>query len=147
LAPPLPCSISTGTACSSLPGDGLNKFGGQELVLEALTSSNETLVVSVRASLKGAAVEYALTPDAQGKVSDLARRVWGHRGAHHADVVKRRQVYGDIYLSRPQLPFGHGYVNGTKWRDIMSYRQSCNGCPRIPYWSNPTIKIRGENGG
>jgi hypothetical protein len=32
-------------------------------------SSNETLVVSVMASLKGAAEEYALTPDAQGKVS------------------------------------------------------------------------------
>ena len=45
------------------------------------------------------------------------------------------------------FPYGHGYVNGTKWRDIMSYRQSCNGCPRIPYWSNPTIKIRGEAAG
>jgi hypothetical protein len=45
------------------------------------------------------------------------------------------------------FPYGHGYVNGTKWRDIMSYRQSCSGCPRIPYWSNPTIKIRGEPGG
>jgi metallopeptidase family M12-like protein len=45
------------------------------------------------------------------------------------------------------FPYGHGYVNGTKWRDIMSYRQSCNGCPRVPYWSNPTIKIRGEPGG
>ena len=45
------------------------------------------------------------------------------------------------------FPYGHGYVNGTKWRDIMSYRQSCNGCPRIPYWSNPAIKIRGEAGG
>ena len=45
------------------------------------------------------------------------------------------------------FPYGHGYVNGNKWRDIMSYRQSCSGCPRIPYWSNPTIKIRGEVGG
>jgi hypothetical protein len=45
------------------------------------------------------------------------------------------------------FPYGHGYVNGSKWRDIMSYRQSCSGCPRIPYWSNPTIKIRGEAGG
>ena len=45
------------------------------------------------------------------------------------------------------FPYGHGYVNGNKWRDIMSYRQSCSGCPRIPYWSNPTIKIRGEVAG
>jgi hypothetical protein len=33
--------------------------------------------------------------------------------------------------SASPFPYGHGYVNGTKWRDIMSYRQSCNGCPRI----------------
>jgi hypothetical protein len=45
------------------------------------------------------------------------------------------------------FPYGHGYVNGTKWRDIMSYRQSCSGCPRVPYWSNPAIKIRGERAG
>ena len=42
------------------------------------------------------------------------------------------------------FPYGHGYVNGTKWRDIMSYQQSCEGCPRIPYWSNPRIKYHGE---
>ena len=40
--------------------------------------------------------------------------------------------------------YGHGYVNGTKWRDIMSYKASCDGCPRIPFWSNPTIKFKGE---
>ena len=45
------------------------------------------------------------------------------------------------------FPYGHGYVNGAKWRDIMSYKSSCNGCPRLPFWSNPTINIRGERGG
>ena len=45
------------------------------------------------------------------------------------------------------FPYGHGFVNGTKWRDIMSYKASCNGCPRLPFWSNPTITIRGEAGG
>ena len=49
--------------------------------------------------------------------------------------------------SSSPFPYGHGYVNGTKWRDIMSYRESCNGCPRRPYWPNPAIKIRGEAGG
>jgi hypothetical protein len=39
--------------------------------------------------------------------------------------------------------YGHGYVNG-KWRDIMSYQQSCDGCVRIPYWSNPRVVYRGE---
>ena len=39
--------------------------------------------------------------------------------------------------------YGHGYVNG-KWRDIMSYQESCDGCVRIPYWSNPRVVYNGE---
>ena len=39
--------------------------------------------------------------------------------------------------------YGHGHVNG-KWRDVMSYRQSCDGCLRIPYWSNPRVMYKGE---
>jgi hypothetical protein len=42
------------------------------------------------------------------------------------------------------FPYGHGYVNGTKWRDIMSYEEDCDGCPRIPFWSNPRILYKGE---
>jgi hypothetical protein len=42
------------------------------------------------------------------------------------------------------FPYGHGYVNGTKWRDIMSYAESCDGCLRIPYWSNPRVLYMGE---
>jgi hypothetical protein len=49
--------------------------------------------------------------------------------------------------STSPFPYGHGYVNGTKWRDIMSYRASCDGCPRLPFWSNPTVKWRGEPAG
>ena len=45
------------------------------------------------------------------------------------------------------FPFGHGYVNGTKWRDIMSYKESCGGCPRLPVWSSPLIKVKGEPAG
>ena len=45
------------------------------------------------------------------------------------------------------FPYGHGYVNGTKWRDIMSYKESCGGCPRIPVWSSPTVLIKGEPAG
>jgi hypothetical protein len=45
------------------------------------------------------------------------------------------------------LPYGHGYVNGTKWRDIMSYKASCDGCPRVPIWSNPTMTFRGDPAG
>ena len=45
------------------------------------------------------------------------------------------------------FPYGHGYVNGTKWRDIMSYKESCGGCPRIPVWSSPKMLINGEPAG
>jgi len=45
------------------------------------------------------------------------------------------------------FPYGHGFVNGTKWRDIMSYKESCGGCPRLPVWSSPRVMIRGEPAG
>ena len=45
------------------------------------------------------------------------------------------------------FPYGHGYVNGQKWRDIMSYKDSCGGCPRIPVWSSPKIMVKGEAAG
>jgi hypothetical protein len=55
----------------------------------------------------------------------------------------------DRALDQNVAPFayGHGYVNGTKWRDIMSYKASCNDCPRVPIWSNPTINYRGDRAG
>ena len=55
----------------------------------------------------------------------------------------------DIALDKNVTPFpyGHGFVNGTKWRDIMSYKASCDGCPRVPIWSNPAIKFRGDPAG
>jgi hypothetical protein len=43
--------------------------------------------------------------------------------------------------------YGHGYVNGSKWRDIMSYKQSCNNCPRLPIWSSPMVRVKGEPAG
>ena len=55
----------------------------------------------------------------------------------------------DLSLDRTMTPFawGHGYVNGSKWRDIMSYKESCGGCPRLPVWSSPFVKIKGEPAG
>jgi len=55
-------------------------------------------------------------------------------------------VRHDRFVDETNVPFayGHGYVNGSKWRDIMSYNEGCGGCPRIPYWSNPRIKYLGE---
>src|SRR5262245_11133449 len=55
----------------------------------------------------------------------------------------------DLSIDGTMVPFayGHGYVNGTKWRDIMSYKASCNGCPRLPVWSSPKVLIKGEPAG
>jgi hypothetical protein len=55
----------------------------------------------------------------------------------------------DLNLDKMMSPFayGHGYVNGTKWRDIMSYKESCGGCPRLPVWSSPAVLVRGEPAG
>jgi peptidyl-Asp metalloendopeptidase len=56
-------------------------------------------------------------------------------GARHDRIT-------DVHNS--PFPYGHGYINGSKWRDIMSYAQGCGGCPRIPFWSNPRVMYRGE---
>jgi len=55
-------------------------------------------------------------------------------------------VRHDRFVDQNDQPFayGHGYVNGDKWRDIMSYKVGCGGCPRIPYWSNPRVLYKGE---
>ena len=111
---------------------------------------------------KGADVVVLIVDDASG--CGLSTRVAAEAGeafavVHHTCAALTYSIaheIGHIIGARHDkaldpntlpFPYGHGYVNGNKWRDIMSYRQSCSGCPRIPYWSNPTIKIRGEAGG
>src|SRR5215471_11529619 len=46
-------------------------------------------------------------------------------------------------MTRPYA-YAHGYINGNKWRTLMSYKEGCGGCPRIPYWSNPRIMYLGQ---
>jgi hypothetical protein len=52
----------------------------------------------------------------------------------------------DRLIDANDTPFayGHGYVNGSKWRDLMSYQKGCDGCPRLPFWSNPRVMYQGE---
>jgi peptidyl-Asp metalloendopeptidase len=76
--------------------------------------------------------------------------------AHHACATITMSITHEIghilgarhdrFIDQSNSPFvyGHGYVNGVKWRDIMSYKEGCGGCPRIPYWSNPRIIYKGE---
>lgn len=55
----------------------------------------------------------------------------------------------DLALDESKQPFsyGHGFVHGKEWRTMMSYKDSCDGCPRIPVWSSPSIKIKGVPAG
>lgn len=50
----------------------------------------------------------------------------------------------DLALDGSTQPFtyGHGFVHSTKWRTMMGYKESCDGCARIPVWSSPSIRIR-----
>jgi hypothetical protein len=65
----------------------------------------------------------------------LAHEVGHILGARHDRVVDANNT---------PFAYAHGYVNGTKWRTMMSYNEGCDGCPRIPYWSNPRIMYKGE---
>jgi len=42
---------------------------------------------------------------------------------------------------------GHGYVYKNEWRTIMATRKGCPSCPRIPFWSNPSVKYNGVPAG
>ena len=107
-------------------------------------------------------VAVLIVDDPQG--CGLATRVYAEADeafavVHHECAVTTYSVaheIGHIIGARHDLtldkimtpfPYGHGYVNGTKWRDIMSYKESCNGCPRVPVWSSPLVKIKGEPAG
>jgi metallopeptidase family M12-like protein len=65
----------------------------------------------------------------------IAHEIGHILGARHDRVIDANDA---------PFPYGHGHVNGAKWRDIMSYQQACDGCPRIPFWSNPRVMYRGE---
>ena len=65
----------------------------------------------------------------------IAHEIGHILGARHDRFVDANEV---------PVAYGHGYVNGGKWRDIMSYNAGCGGCPRIPHWSNPRVFYKGE---
>src|SRR5262249_22789438 len=47
-------------------------------------------------------------------------------------------------ITETPFAYAHGYINGTKWRGMMSYQEGCGGWPPVPYWSNPRILYKGE---
>ncbi len=57
-------------------------------------------------------------------------------------IIGARHDYALDGTAAP-FPYGHGYVHGAEWRTMMSYKDTCNDCPRLPVWSSPTVKIKG----
>ena len=49
--------------------------------------------------------------------------------------------------STQPFPYGHGFVHGKEWRTMMSYQESCEGCPRRAIWSSPDVKVDGVPAG
>src|SRR4029450_2788673 len=76
-----------------------------------------------------------------GADADEAFAVVHHACASASNTVAHE--VGHLIGARHELSF----VNGTKWRDIMVYKDSCGGCPRMPVWSSPTVLVNGEPGG
>ena len=65
-----------------------------------------------------------------------------HHGCAVSSYTLAHEV-GHIMGARHEL----AYVSGTTWRDIMSSKEECGGCPRLPVWSNPLVRIGGEPAG
>lgn len=39
--------------------------------------------------------------------------------------------------------YAHGFHNGNAWRTIMAYGDYCGNCPRLQYFSNPSVLYQG----
>lgn len=61
-------------------------------------------------------------------------------------IIGARHDYALDATATP-FPFGHGYVHGTVWRTMMSYKDTCNDCPRLPVWSSPRVTVKGVPAG
>lgn len=64
--------------------------------------------------------------------------------AHEIGHILGARHEPQIDAGNAPAAYGFGYVNGSVWRDIMSYAQSCGGCPRLPRWSNPRVRYQGQ---
>jgi hypothetical protein len=122
--------------------DGVGPFAG---VRQLRNEKKADIVGLVVDDASGCGLSTRVAPDAEDAyfvvhhscaaiTISIAHEVGHILGARH-----------DRAIDGNDMPFayGHGHVNG-KWRDIMSYRQSCDGCLRIPFWSNPRVLYQGE---
>ena len=139
-------------------GDIIEIFDVDLRPTQVLKSGNDV----VSAPWPGADVAVLIVDDANG--CGLSTRVFADEDeafsvVHHACAATTYSLAHEIghligarhdrNMDATPTPFayGHGYVNGTKWRDIMSYKESCDGCSRLPVWSGPNVMVNGEPAG
>jgi hypothetical protein len=60
--------------------------------------------------------------------------------AHEVGHILGARHDRSIDANNRPFAYGHGYVNGSKWRDIMSYHKGCNGTDIVA----PQRTLRGD---
>jgi hypothetical protein len=76
-----------------------------------------------------------------GYLCGTSNQSLAHEGGHNMGLC-HDWIQNDC---TPEVAWGHGYVDPqNRFRDIMSYPQSCNNCPRIQYFSNLVSTYQGN---
>jgi len=94
--------------------------------------------LSVRVAADAGDAFTALHHECAATMYSLAHEIGHLIGARHDRALDE--------TPRP-YPYGHGFVRGKDWRTMMSYKDSCDGCPRRPVWSGPNVKVDGVPAG
>ncbi|MCX5205695.1 InlB B-repeat-containing protein [Streptomyces sp. NBC_00237] len=68
----------------------------------------------------------------------VANQTMGHEMGHNLGAI--HDWVTDDRANMPDRPYNHGYAAPDKaWRTVMAYPAICDGCSRIPYFSNPRV--------
>jgi hypothetical protein len=80
---------------------------------------------------------------AQVNINYIGYDYYAHELGHNLGANHDRYVSPETV--NPAYAYNHGYVAPSgSWRTVMAYPDACNGCPMIPYYSNPNLVYQGE---
>ncbi|WP_061953557.1 M12 family metallo-peptidase [Cupriavidus pauculus] len=102
------------------------------IVTVLLNSSGECGLAAVNATASTAFT-------AVGRTCAIGNYTFAHEIGHLLGATHDEQT-----STNKNYPYGYGYKLPGKWRTIMAYSCSSGGdCPRLNYWSSPTLSFRG----